>query len=65
MEYIKEFVIFFIIYKTYKRSIFMIGEVMHIGITVSNIEKSIHFYKDILGLTFKGEAVMEGKKTDL
>ena len=43
----------------------MIREVMHIGITVSNIEKSINFYKDILGLTFKGEAMMEGKETDL
>ena len=43
----------------------MIREVMHIGITVSNMEKSIHFYKDILGLTFKGEAMMEGKETDL
>ncbi|WP_288694891.1 VOC family protein [uncultured Brachyspira sp.] len=43
----------------------MIREVMHIGITVSNIEKSIHFYKDILGLTFKCEAMMEGKETDL
>ena len=37
---------------------------MHIGITVSNIEKSIIFYRDILGLTFKGQAVMEGKETD-
>ncbi len=43
----------------------MIREVMHIGITVSNMEKSIHFYKDILELTFKGEAIMEGKETDL
>lgn len=43
----------------------MIREVMHIGITVSNIEKSIHFYKYILWLTFKGEAMMEGKETDL
>lgn len=43
----------------------MIREVMHIGITVSNMEKSIHFYKDILGLTFKCGAMMEGKETDL
>ena len=42
----------------------MLKEVMHIGITVSDIEKSIKFYRDILGLTFKGQAVMEGKETD-
>ena len=42
----------------------MLKEVMHIGITVSDIERSIKFYRDILGLTFKGQAVMEGKETD-
>lgn len=43
----------------------MIKEIMHIGITVSNLENSIKFYRDILGLTFVGEMVMEGKETDL
>ena len=42
----------------------MLKEVMHIGITVSNIEISINFYKNILGLTLIGEAFMEGKETD-
>ena len=42
----------------------MLKEVMHIGITVSNIERSINFYRDILGLTLIGEALMEGKETD-
>lgn len=42
----------------------MLKEIMHIGITVSNIERSINFYRDILGLKFIGEAVMEGKETD-
>ena len=42
----------------------MLKEVMHIGITVSNIERSINFYKNILGLTLIGEAFMEGKETD-
>ena len=37
---------------------------MHVGITVSNIENSIKFYRDILGLTLKGQAIMEGKETD-
>ena len=42
----------------------MLKEVMHIGITVSNIENSIKFYRDILGLTLIGQAIMEGKETD-
>lgn len=42
----------------------MLKEIMHVGITVSNIENSIKFYRDILGLTLKGQAVMEGKETD-
>ena len=42
----------------------MLKEVMHIGITVSNIENSIKFYRDILGLTLIGQALMEGKETD-
>lgn len=43
----------------------MIKEVIHIGLTVSNIEKSIEFYRDILGLNYKGQMLMEGKETDL
>ena len=43
----------------------MIKEIVHVGITVSNMEHSIKFYRDILGLTFIGELVMEGKETDL
>ena len=42
----------------------MLKEVMHIGITVSNIENSIKFYRYILGLTLIGQAIMEGKETD-
>lgn len=42
----------------------MLKEVMHIGITVSNIENSIKFYRNILGLTLIGQALMEGKETD-
>lgn len=43
----------------------MIKEIMHVGITVSDIDKSISFYKDILGLKWKGELIMEGTETDL
>lgn len=42
----------------------MLKEVMHIGLTVSNIERSINFYRDVLGLTLIGEALMEGEETD-
>lgn len=43
----------------------MIKAIAHIGITVSNIEKSKKFYGDLLGLTFRGEMVMEGESTDI
>lgn len=43
----------------------MIHEVMHIGVTVRDMDKSIAFYRDILGLKFQGELIMEGKETDL
>ena len=42
----------------------MLKEIMHVGITVTNIENSIKFYRDILGLTLKGQAIMEGQETD-
>lgn len=42
----------------------MLNEVMHIGVTVSDMDKSIAFYRDILGLDFKGELVMKGEETD-
>lgn len=43
----------------------MIKEIAHVGITVSDMDKSISFYKDILGLDFKGELLMQGEETDL
>lgn len=42
----------------------MIKEIIHVGLTVSNIDKSIEFYKNILGLKFGSEMVMEGESTD-
>lgn len=42
----------------------MLQEIMHIGITVSDMDKSINFYKDILGLVLKGEMIMTGPETD-
>ena len=42
----------------------MIQEIMHIGVTVSDLDRSIAFYRDVLGLTFQGEIFMEGPETD-
>lgn len=43
----------------------MLNEVVHIGLTVSDLDRSIAFYRDILGLNFKAEIMMEGKETDI
>lgn len=42
----------------------MIGRIYHVGLTVSDLDKSISFYRDILGLEFQGEILMEGEETD-
>ena len=42
----------------------MIQEIMHVGVTVSDMDRSIAFYRDILGLNFVGEILMEGPETD-
>ena len=41
----------------------MISDILHIGVTVSNMDRSIAFYRDILGLAFQGELIMEGPDT--
>ncbi len=33
----------------------MIGQVYHIGLTVSDLDRSVAFYRDILGLRYEGE----------
>ena len=43
----------------------MLKEILHVGLTVSDMDRSLKFYKDVLGLTFIGELMMEGKETDL
>ena len=42
----------------------MIGRIYHVGLTVSDLDRSVAFYRDILGLEFQGEIFMEGKETD-
>ena len=42
----------------------MVRRIYHVGLTVSDLERSIAFYRDILGLEFQGEIFMEGEETD-
>ncbi len=42
----------------------MVGRIYHVGLTVSDLDKSISFYRDILGLEFQGEILMVGEETD-
>ena len=42
----------------------MVGRIYHVGLTVSDLDRSIAFYKDVLGLEFQGEIFMEGVETD-
>ncbi|MDO5754790.1 MAG: VOC family protein [Tissierellia bacterium] len=42
----------------------MLKEIVHVGITVSDIDRSIEFYRDILGLEYEGRLIMEGPETD-
>lgn len=42
----------------------MVGRIYHVGITVSDLDRSIAFYRDILGLEFQGEILMSGEETD-
>ena len=43
----------------------MLKEVIHIGITVANLDNSIEFYSEILGLVYQGTAIMEGPATEM
>ena len=42
----------------------MLKQIAHVGITVSDMEQSIAFYRDVLGLKLVDRMVMEGDSTD-
>lgn len=42
----------------------MVGRIYHVGLSVSDLDKSIAFYRDVLGLAFQGEIMMVGEETD-
>lgn len=41
----------------------MLTSVAHIGLTVSDLDRSVAFYRDILGLRYLGEMTMDGPET--
>lgn len=42
----------------------MISDVLHIGLTVRDLDRSVAFYRDVMGLTCRGELLMEGPEAD-
>lgn len=42
----------------------MVGRIYHVGLTVSDLDRSVIFYRDILGLEFQGEILMVSEETD-
>ncbi len=42
----------------------MITSILHVGVTVTDLDRSIRFYRDTLGLAFQGELTMEGEATE-
>ncbi|MDO5716681.1 MAG: VOC family protein [Tissierellia bacterium] len=42
----------------------MIREIAHVGLTVTDLDRSVAFYRDVLGLEYLGEMTMEGPATD-
>lgn len=43
----------------------MIKHIYHVGLTVSNLDASVKFYRDIMGLQYQGEIFMEGPETEI
>lgn len=42
----------------------MLGAFAHVGITVSDMERAIHFYRDLLGLKVVGDVTFDGEAAD-
>ena len=43
----------------------MLQGIVHVGLTVSDMDASIDFYANILGLHYEGTVLMQGEETDL
>ncbi len=42
----------------------MTSHIYHVGLTVSDMDRSIAFYRDVLGLQFQGDLLMDGPETE-
>lgn len=42
----------------------MLQEIIHVGLTVTDLDRSVAFYRDLLGLTYLGEMEMNGPETE-
>lgn len=42
----------------------MITSILHVGVTVKDLDRSVAFYRDTLGLKFQAELTMDGETTD-
>ncbi len=43
----------------------MLGAFAHVGITVSDMERAVHFYRDLLGLKVVGDVTFAGEEADV
>lgn len=42
----------------------MLKGIIHVGLTVMDLDRSVAFYRDVLGLAYLGEMEMEGPETE-
>jgi len=42
----------------------MLGKLAHVGITVRDMDKALHFYRDILGFKVLGDIMLAGEEVD-
>lgn len=42
----------------------MLKGILHVGLTVTDLDRSVAFYRDVLGLAYLGEMEMEGPETE-
>lgn len=42
----------------------MLQGIIHVGLTVTDLDRSVSFYRDVLGLEYLGEMEMDGPETE-